>query len=93
MNVLSVSVTSLCFTASLLYLQGYKSGDVTILTPYVGQLQKLRREMERYMTVVLNDRDLEMIPEDEVQAHSKTKPHPMFRLMRQIMNKSASIKF
>ena len=48
-------------------MQGYGSGEVTILTPYVGQLLRLRQEVGRYMTVVLNDRDLEAIPEDEVQ--------------------------
>lgn len=72
---LSVSVPSLSFTAILLHIQGYKSGDVTILTPYVGQLQKIRRELERYMTVVLNERDLDMIPEDEVLTAHKATPY------------------
>lgn len=40
------------------------SGDITILTPYVGQLLKLRQELGRFMTVMLNDRDMEALPEE-----------------------------
>jgi hypothetical protein len=45
--------------------QGYRSGDVVILTPYVGQLLLIRKRLEKYMTVVLSDRDLEDLPEEE----------------------------
>ena len=47
--------------------QGYKSGEVTILTPYVGQLLKLRQQLSRYMTVILNERDLDALPDSEVR--------------------------
>lgn len=38
-------------------LQGYKDGEVAILTPYVGQLRLIRREVEKFMTAAVNDRD------------------------------------
>lgn len=46
--------------------QGYRPGEVVILTPYVGQLLLIRRQLGRFMTVVLSDRDLEDLPEDDV---------------------------
>ncbi|KAL0023606.1 hypothetical protein WJX77_006297 [Trebouxia sp. C0004] len=44
-----------------LYLtqQGYKAGDITILTPYVGQLLLLRAEVRKYMRFVVSERDAE----------------------------------
>lgn len=39
--------------------QGYKAGDITILTPYVGQLLLLRAEVRRYMRFMVNERDAE----------------------------------
>lgn len=33
----------------------------------MGQLLKLRQQLSRYMTVILNDRDLEAIPDEEVR--------------------------
>ena len=50
-------------------VQGYKGGNITILTPYVGQLMRLRKEVGRYMHAVLNERDLEALPDEEVWLH------------------------
>lgn len=47
-------------------MQRYSPGDVTIITPYVGQLQRLRQHLGRHMTVALNDRDLEALSDEEV---------------------------
>lgn len=38
-------------------MQGYKDGEVAILTPYVGQLRLIQREVACYMTAIVNDRD------------------------------------
>ncbi|KAF0645876.1 hypothetical protein FPSE5266_03839 [Fusarium pseudograminearum] len=54
-------------TASLvshLSQQGkYGAGDIAVLTPYLGQLQLLRRRMESMFEICVNDRD-----EDELEA-------------------------
>ena len=51
-----------------LYLtqQGYKAGDITILTPYVGQLLLLRAEVRKYMRFVVSDRDAEELAAAQV---------------------------
>ena len=35
----------------------YKSGDIALLTPYLGQLQKLRRRLSQSFAIVLGERD------------------------------------
>ncbi|PGH03095.1 hypothetical protein GX51_04282 [Blastomyces parvus] len=37
----------------------YSQGDIAVLTPYLGQLHKLRRRMESMFEICLSDRDLE----------------------------------
>ncbi|KAF4437818.1 Zinc finger, CCCH-type [Fusarium austroafricanum] len=37
----------------------YRPGDIAVLTPYLGQLQLLRRRMESMFEIYVNDRDLE----------------------------------
>ena len=62
--------------------QGYAPSDVTIITPYVGQLQRLRRELGKYnTTVLLNERDQEALSDDEVHSlESIQRPcHPSLR--------------
>ncbi|KAF5604069.1 hypothetical protein FPCIR_1003 [Fusarium pseudocircinatum] len=41
----------------------YRPGDIAVLTPYLGQLQLLRRRMESMFEIYVNDRDL-----DELEA-------------------------
>nr|CEG05411.1 unnamed protein product [Fusarium clavum] len=41
----------------------YKPGDIAVLTPYLGQLQLLRRRMESMFEIYINDRD-----QDELEA-------------------------
>ncbi|KAG5661901.1 hypothetical protein KAF25_004140 [Fusarium avenaceum] len=37
----------------------YRPGDIAVLTPYLGQLQLLRRRMESMFEIYVNDRDLD----------------------------------
>lgn len=41
--------------------QGYAAGEVTILTPYVGQLRVIARELGKLMDVVVGDTDAEQL--------------------------------
>ncbi|KAJ3289717.1 hypothetical protein HK104_007279 [Borealophlyctis nickersoniae] len=40
---------------------GYKAGDIAVLTPYLGQLLKLRDALRQSFTVVLDERDAEEV--------------------------------
>ncbi|KAG9703965.1 hypothetical protein KCU73_g18106, partial [Aureobasidium melanogenum] len=42
----------------------YKPDDIAVLTPYLGQLRKLRHRMQSSFEVVLDDRDVKSL-EDE----------------------------
>lgn len=42
----------------------YKSSDIAVLTPYTGQLQKLRTAMRKDFEIVLSDRDEEALDRD-----------------------------
>ncbi|ESZ93857.1 hypothetical protein SBOR_5754 [Sclerotinia borealis F-4128] len=42
----------------------YSSSDITVLTPYSGQLQKLRNHMRKEFEIVLSDRDEEVLAKD-----------------------------
>lgn len=42
----------------------YKSSDIAVLTPYTGQLQKLRSVMRKDFEIVLSDRDQEALDKD-----------------------------
>jgi hypothetical protein len=46
----------------------YKSEDVAVLTPYTGQLQKLRAAMRGDFEVVISDRDREALVKDGFEA-------------------------
>ncbi|WDK18721.1 hypothetical protein CGRA01v4_10007 [Colletotrichum graminicola] len=41
----------------------YKSGDIAVLTPYLGQLKKLRQKLGSIMQIIVNDRDTEDLAE------------------------------
>lgn len=48
-----------------LVLQGsYKTTDIAVLTPYSGQLQKLRSKFQNYFEIVLSDRDQDLLVKD-----------------------------
>ncbi|EXJ73565.1 uncharacterized protein A1O5_03326 [Cladophialophora psammophila CBS 110553] len=42
----------------------YKSSDIAVLTPYTGQLQKLRTAMQNDFEIVISDRDQEALEKD-----------------------------
>lgn len=42
----------------------YSSSDIAVLTPYSGQLQKLRLHMRKEFEIVLSDRDEEVLAND-----------------------------
>ncbi len=48
----------------------YKSTDIALLTPYTGQLQKLRAALSKDFEIVLNDRDLETLAAEGFTASS-----------------------
>lgn len=45
----------------------YDSKDIAVLTPYTGQLQKLRRELGASFEVVLSDRDEDALARENLQ--------------------------
>ncbi|KAL8689201.1 MAG: hypothetical protein Q9224_004695, partial [Gallowayella concinna] len=52
--------------ASHLTRQGtYAAGDIAVLTPYVRQLQKLRRSLGEMFEIVMNERDAQALEEQE----------------------------
>lgn len=42
----------------------YSSSDIAVLTPYSGQLQKLRLHMRKEFEISLSDRDEEVLAKD-----------------------------
>jgi superfamily I DNA and/or RNA helicase len=42
----------------------YKSSEIAVLTPYTGQLQKLRSKMRNEFEIVLSERDEEVLAKD-----------------------------
>lgn len=41
----------------------YKAGTIAVLTPYLGQMNKLRQDLGSSMQIVINDRDLDDLAE------------------------------
>ncbi|SYW80154.1 uncharacterized protein UBRO2_03422 [Ustilago bromivora] len=55
----------------------YRPSDIAVLTPYLGQLRKLRRSLSSFAEVIINDRDIDEMAlnsdgedDDEVQGAS-----------------------
>ncbi|CAI5953182.1 unnamed protein product [Closterium sp. NIES-65] len=57
--------------ATYLLQQGYTGGEVTILTPYVGQLLKLRQALSQVVNVRLGEGDAEVVEEAEEKAATR----------------------
>jgi hypothetical protein len=52
----------------------YKSSEIAVLTPYTGQLQKLRAVMREDFEIVLSDRDQEALEKDGFQDSENDSP-------------------
>ncbi|KAK2008989.1 P-loop containing nucleoside triphosphate hydrolase protein [Colletotrichum eremochloae] len=48
----------------------YKSGEIAVLTPYLGQLKKLRQKLGSIMQIIVNDRDMKDLDEMELSDRS-----------------------
>ncbi|RAL63386.1 hypothetical protein DID88_003810 [Monilinia fructigena] len=54
----------------------YSSSDIAVLTPYSGQLQKLRLHMRKEFEIVLSDRDEEVLAKDGFIASDEELDNP-----------------
>ncbi|KAH7349638.1 AAA domain-containing protein [Plectosphaerella cucumerina] len=55
----------------------YKAGEIAVLTPYLGQLQKLRKALGATMQIVLNDRDTEVVANADADANDDDSSTPL----------------
>ncbi|KAG0380217.1 hypothetical protein BGX24_009554 [Mortierella sp. AD032] len=54
--------------AHYLIKNGYdQPGDIAVLTPYLGQLSKLREHLKKSFMLVIDDRDMEQLEENEAE--------------------------
>ena len=62
---------------------GYKDGDIAVLTPYVGQLRKLRDSFEKVFSVELSREDKKEIDDlDELPTVGHVERKPLTRSVR-----------
>ncbi|KAK4118095.1 P-loop containing nucleoside triphosphate hydrolase protein [Parathielavia appendiculata] len=54
----------------------YSSTDIALLTPYTGQLQKLRAALSKDFEVFLSDRDLETLAKESFETNSSHEESP-----------------
>jgi len=60
-----------------LFKQGcYKSGDIVIITPYLGQLRKLRHSLKSHFSVEISDRDEDDLAKFEAATGAES-PEPL----------------
>lgn len=59
-NDFEVEITA-CLVAHLLAQGAYQSQDIAVLTPYLGQLFKLRTRLSSQFEIVLDDRDVDAL--------------------------------
>lgn len=60
----------------------YKSTDIAVLTPYTGQLQKLRAALSGDFEICLSDRDEETLARDDFQTVNEDETSPQSRLQK-----------
>ncbi|KAH6677816.1 hypothetical protein F5X68DRAFT_245533 [Plectosphaerella plurivora] len=66
-NEFEVGMVS-ALVSHLLRQDDYKAGEIAVLTPYLGQLQKLRKALGKTMQIVLNERDTEDLTASDLSA-------------------------
>ena len=49
----------------------YRASDIAVLTPYLGQLRKLRRALSAFAEVIINDRDIDELALDDEEENEK----------------------
>lgn len=54
----------------------YGSGEIAVLTPYLGQLQKLRRRLGRSFAITVGDRDQDDLVKAGLQEDGEQDPNP-----------------
>ncbi|KAK1725552.1 uncharacterized protein BDZ83DRAFT_299698 [Colletotrichum acutatum] len=69
-NDLEIELVS-ALVSHLLRQGVYKSGEIAVLTPYLGQLNKLRQKLSSVMQIVINDRDMDDLAEMEPASTSQ----------------------
>ncbi|KAK1753246.1 hypothetical protein QBC47DRAFT_54335 [Echria macrotheca] len=69
----------------------YTSSDIAVITPYLGQLQRLRRRMESMFEICLNDRDQQEVDALEAESSSPVGPSPRAQLGKTSLLKSIRI--
>ncbi|KAN0083757.1 hypothetical protein V8E54_002845 [Elaphomyces granulatus] len=57
----------------------YKSGDIALLTPYLGQLQKLRRRLSQSYAIVLGDRDQDELEKEGFDVEDAQASSPILK--------------
>ncbi|KAI9645837.1 hypothetical protein NHQ30_005272 [Ciborinia camelliae] len=62
-NIWEVEMTA-ALVSHIVRQGAYSSSDIAVLTPYSGQLQKLRLHMRKEFEIVLSDRDEEVLAKD-----------------------------
>ncbi|KPM46450.1 hypothetical protein AK830_g203 [Neonectria ditissima] len=67
----------------------YAAGDIAVLTPYLGQLQLLRRRMESMFEICVNDRDLNEL--ETLQADSSESKPPTALVSKTTLLKSIRV--
>ncbi|PHH86138.1 hypothetical protein CDD83_10675 [Cordyceps sp. RAO-2017] len=82
LNTSHVNEFEIEMTAALvshLVRQGvYSQGDIAVITPYLGQLHKLRRRMESMFEICLSDRDLQDL--EALESRNPTNQEPARRM-------------
>ena len=54
----------------------YQNDDIAVITPYLGQLQKMRRRMSRSYEVVVDDQDAEDLEREGLDADDRDRTKP-----------------
>jgi superfamily I DNA and/or RNA helicase len=74
---------------SHLYKQGcYKGGDITIITPYLGQLRKLRNSLRNTFAVEISERDKDDLEDLESMVEEQ---EPVLMMERKPLSESVRI--
>jgi superfamily I DNA and/or RNA helicase len=75
-----------------LHRQGcYKSGDIAVITPYLGQMRLLRQSFGKYFSVEISDRDEEDLANLEPSLESTDEPAPVIKTERKPLSHSIRI--